>query len=340
MSMLDPFAGGGFSLTTLTAAINKLPNMYGRLQEMGLFPLRGITTRSLDMEERNGVLSLIPTRPWGSPAFQNKPTGPRRLRSFAVPHMPIEDSILAADVQDIRAFGTEADVDPVTRRVQEKLQDIRNKVDQTLEWRRFGALKGIILDADASTVLYNLYNEFGITQKTVDFALGTPGTDVRAKCIEVKRWIEDHLFGERMTGVRVLVSPEFYDKFVNHANVKAVYANWQAAQERLGGDMRNGFTFGGLTLEEYRATTPDMDGIQRRYIAEGDGHAVPEGTASTFATYASPADFSETVNTIGLQYYAKMERQKFDRGFDVHVQSNVLPLCMRPEILVRVFTSN
>ena len=339
MPMLDPFAGGGFSLTTLSAAINKLPNRYGRLQEMGLFPLKGLTTRSVEIEEKNGILTLVPTKPWGAPASQNN-SGKRALRSFAVPHMPLEDAILASDVQGIRSFGTENGVDPVTQRVQEKLQEMRDKMDQTLEWRRFGALKGILMDADGSTTLYNLYTEFGITQKTVDFVIGTAGTDVRNICATVKRWIEDHLYGERMTGVRVLVSPEFYDKFVSHANVKAVYANWQAAQERNGGDMRSGFTFGGLTFEEYRAQTSDATGSMQRYIANGDGHAFPEGTVNSFQTFAAPADFNETVNTIGLQYYAKMAPQKFERGMDVHVQSNVLPLCLRPEILVRCYSSN
>lgn len=339
MPMLDPFAGGGFSLTTLTQAINKLPNRYGRLQELNLMPLKGLTTRSLEVEEKNGILTLVPTKPWGAPASQNI-SGKRKLRSFAVPHMPLEDTVLASDVQGIRAFGMENEVDPVTRKVQEKLQEMRDKLDQTLEWRRFGALKGIILDADGSTVLYNLYTEFGITQKTVDFVLGTAGTDVRGKCAEVKRHIEDNLFGERMAEVRVLVSPEFYDKFVSHANVKAAFQNWQAAQERIGGDMRSGFTFGGLTFEEYRAQTSDSTGVMQRYIAANDGHAFPLGTIASFGTYAAPADFNETVNTVGMQYYAKMERQKFDRGMDMHVQSNVLPLCLRPEILVRVFSSN
>lgn len=338
MVMVDPFASGGFNLTTLSAAINKLPNRFGRIAELNLMPIKGVTTRSIDIEERNGVLNLVPTRPWGSPGTQNK-SGKRTLRSFAIPHMPLDDAILASDVQGIRAFGMEGEVDPVTRKVAEKLQEMRDKLDQTLEFRRFGALKGIILDADGTT-LYNLYTEFGITPKSVDFVLGTAGTDVRAKCADVKRHIEDNLLGERMTEVRVLVSPEFYDKFVAHANVKAAFQNWQAAQERLGGDMRSGFTFGGLTFEEHRAQTTDGDGNVRRYIASGEGHAFPIGTANAFSTYAAPADFNETVNTIGLPYYAKMDRQKFDRGMDLHTQSNVLPLCHRPEILVKVTTSN
>lgn len=338
MALLDPFKADGYSLTTLTSAINKLPNRFGRLEQLNLMPFKGITTRTAMIEEKNGVLNLVPTKPWGAPGTQNV-SGKRKERTFAIPHMPLEDSILASDVQGIRSFGSENAAEPFTVKVQEKLQEMRDKIDQTLEWRRFGALKGIIYDADASTVIYNLYTEFSIVQKTVDFALNSSSTDVRGKCLEVVRHIEDNLYGERMTGVRVLVSPEFLDALVVHANVKAAYAGWQAAQDRIGGDMRNGFTFAGLTFEEYRASTAGSDGNQKKYITAKDGHAFPEGTVNTFATYAAPADFTETVNTIGLPFYAKMEAMKFGRGMDVHVQSNVLPLCSRPEILVRVYTA-
>lgn len=339
MASVDPFAANGFTLTTLTSSINKLPNRYGRLQQLGLFPIKGVSTRSIEVEERNGVLTLVPTVPWGGTANQNK-SGKRTLRSFVIPHMPLEDSVLASDVQGIRAFGSENQLETVNARVNDKLQEMRDKLDQTLEYRRFGALKGILLDADGSTTLYNLYTEFGITQKTVDFALGTGTTDVLGKCMIVNRWIEDNLQGETFNKIRALVSPEFYDKLVSHANVKVAFQNWQAAEQRLGGDMRSGFPFGGIIFEEYRAQTTGTGGSAVRYIAANDGHCIPEGTYSTFETLAAPADFAETVNTMGLQYYAKQEPMKFNRGMDLHVQSNVLPICKRPELLVRIYTSN
>ena len=46
--------------------------------------------------------------------------------------------------------------------------------------------------------------------------------------------------------------------------------------------------------------------------------------------------FNETVNTLGLPIYAKQESRKFDRGTDLHTQSNPLPLCLRPSVLVKV----
>jgi hypothetical protein len=56
-------------------------------------------------------------------------------------------------------------------------------------------LKGVILDADGSE-LVNLYSEFEITPKTVNFALATATTNVKARCLEVMRHIEDNLRGE------------------------------------------------------------------------------------------------------------------------------------------------
>ena len=59
-------------------------------------------------------------------------------------------------------------------------------------------------------------------------------------------------------------------------------------------------------------------------------------TVETFATYFAPADFNETANTMGQQLYAKQEPRKFERGTDLHTQSNPLPMCHRPGVLVKL----
>ncbi len=56
---------------------------------------------------------------------------------------------------------------------------------------------------------------------------------------------------------------------------------------------------------------------------------------NTFETVFAPADFTETVNTIGKEVYAKQEPRKFNRGIDLHTQSNPLPICYRPGELVK-----
>ncbi len=327
-----------FNVASLTAAINVLPNNYGRLRELNLFPGKGVTTRTIFVEEYNGVLNLLPTKPVGSPGTTGK-SGKRKVRSFVIPHIPHDDVILPDEVQGVRKFGTDNQMAGVSDVINDKLQAMRNKHAITLEHLRMGALKGIILDADAST-LYNLYTEFGIQQVEVDFALGTSTTNVQGKCFEVVRNIEDNLKGEVMTGVRCLVSQEFFDKLISHALVKDAFKYHVGAVQVLGGDPRKNFSFGGITFEEYRGTATDPDGAARRFIAANYGHAFPEGTLNSFSTSFAPADFNEAVNTIGLEIYAKIEPRDMGRGYDLHSQSNPLPLCFRPKILTQVKSRN
>ena len=334
MPMTNPFTATGYDLTSMTAAINKLPNLYGRLAEMNVFPFDGVATTTVAVEQMNGTLNIVRSRPRGS-APDKVIADKRALRTFAVPHIPVEDVLLPEDFQNVRAFGSETSAETMASIMARKLQKMRNVLDQTLEYLRMGALKGIILDADGST-LYNLYTEFSIVQKTVDFALDDDETNVGAKCREVKRHIETNLKGERMSGIRVLVDGTFFDALVKHPSVEKAFAAYMALNQDLASDYRRGFRFNGLIFEEYPATWTDKDGTTRLAIASGEGHAYPEGTGETFGTVVAPGNFLETANTIGIPYYAKQEARKYNQGVDVYAESNVLPLCLRPEVLVKV----
>jgi len=335
--IINPFDQDAFSMANLCAAINILPNNYGRVGQLGIFNGGGgITTRTAIVEEQNGVLSLLKTLPPGSPGTQNK-MGKRKVRSFTVPHIPLDDIIRPAEFQGVREFGQTNSMKTLAGVMNNHLQAGRDKFAITMEYLRMGALKGIILDADAST-LYNLYTEFEISPKTVDFALdvASPLTDVAAKCREVVRHIEDNLKGEIKKGVRCLVSAEFFDALISHPNVEKFYLNWQNASQIAQVDPRSGFNFGGITFEEYRGTATDEDGTARRFIASGEGHGFPEGTMNTFKNIYAPGEFIETANTPGIEMYAKQATDPMGRWVDIHMESNPLPLCCRPAVLVKV----
>ena len=334
--MQNVFANPAFTMANLTAAINHVPNRYGRLEALNLFPAKPTRFRQILIEERNGVLNLLPTLPVGSPGTVGV-RGKRKMRSFVVPHIPHDDVVAPEEVQGIRAFGSETELETVAGVLAQHLETMRNKHAITLEHLRMGALKGEILDADGSSI-YDLFGEFNITPKSINFALATDGTNVRQKCIDVLAHIEGNLRGEFMTSVRCLCSPEFFEKLTGHPKVEKAYENFQQGV-MLRDDVRAGFTFGGITFEEYRGQATDGNGDSRRFIAAGEAHAFPVGTVDTFATHFAPADFNETVNTLGQPVYAKQEPRKFERGTDLHTQSNPLPMCHRPGVLVKLSMS-
>lgn len=146
--MQNPFDNPGFSMASLTAAINLLPNRYGRLEQLGLFPARPVRTRQIVVEERNGALSLLPTQTLGGPATLNV-RDKRKLRSFVVPHVPLDDVVLPEEVQGVRAS--------VPKRRWNRLQvSSRNTFRacatsmRSIHWSTcaWALLKGVILDAD------------------------------------------------------------------------------------------------------------------------------------------------------------------------------------------------
>ncbi|MBF0171413.1 MAG: major capsid protein, partial [Nitrospinae bacterium] len=142
----NPFSQDSFGAVALTAAINLLPNRYGRVEEMGLMPARPVRLRNIAIEERNGVLSLLPTAVVGSPGTVGT-RGKRKIRSFVIPHIPHDDVVLPEEVQGIRAFGSEGELAALADVMALHLQSMREHAI-TLEHLRMGALKGVILDAD------------------------------------------------------------------------------------------------------------------------------------------------------------------------------------------------
>lgn len=317
-----------FSVEELSLAITNLPTRIGNPLDIELFrPIAG-TTNSFAAEFMTESNILVPTTAWGGVAPKNS-SGTRIAKSWTIPHMPLEDVVLASDVMGVRAFGSTA-AETVSGKVLDRLQAMKNKIDTTLAFRRLKAKQGIIVDADGSTII-NYFTDFGVEQTEVDFDLGTATTNVAAKCQDVIDNIEDALGQEIYTSIEVEVDRAFYDALVAHKNVREVFLGWSAAEQKLGRSNTSGFEFGGLKFIVNRQSVGGTP-----IYATKTGSAYPRGTQDVFVTALAPADFNETVNTLALPYYAKQRTKDFDRGFDLHVQANQLPTVLKPKALVKV----
>lgn len=337
-SIINPFDQGGYGLAEMTQAINILPNLYTSLGEIGLFEFEGVTQRSVIIEQTEGKLSLLPSQPWGAPATVGSREG-RSMRSFAVPHIPHDDAITVADVQGIRAVGSD-DPEQVAAVMNRKLRLMRRKHAATREYMEINALRGIVKDG-AGTTLYNYFTEFSLAQISVDFVLGTAGTNVQGKCRDVLRNMEDNLLGETMTSAHALVSGEFFDKLIGHPKAEDAYKYFTSAGGNpLREDMRRRFPFMGIMFEEYRGSVTLSNGTTERLIPAGEGICFPIGTMDTFTTYGAPANLLETANTVGQEIYARQMIEPKGRWIDLMTEANILPVNKRPRLAIRLHTSN
>lgn len=336
MPTMDVFRDDAFSLRSLTAAINKVPFKPARIGQLGLFAESGIFTTVVQIEEKQGQLTLIPTSPRGAPA-DTLGKDARTMRAFSVPHLARESQVNADEVQGVRAFGTESEVQTVEGVVLQRLATLRAMHEVTLEHLRIGAIKGIILDSDGATTIYNLFTEFGVVQQTQNFVFSNAATDVRAICTAVLRAIETELGGSPYTGARCFCSSGWFDALIAHAKVTESL-KYQESQ-LLRTDLRRGFSYGGIVFEEYPGA---VGGIP--FIAANEAVCFPEGAmterGSIFQTWFAPADFQETVNTLGLPIYAKQAVDpEFQRWTKIHSQSNPLPICLRPRAVIKLTKS-
>lgn len=64
-------------------------------------------------------------------------------------------------------------------------------------------------------------------------------------------------------------------------------------------------------------------------------HGYPTGVPMLFQTVHGPADYIETVNTMGQRLYAKQWRMDNDKGINLEFQMNALHYCTRPRVLVK-----
>ena len=70
-------------------------------------------------------------------------------------------------------------------------------------------------------------------------------------------------------------------------------------------------------------------------IETDKAYLYPTGVPNLFSTVFAPADYIETVNTMGKPRYVKQYQMANDKGIHMDVQMNALNFCTKPLALMR-----
>lgn len=324
-----------FSVQALTAAINKQPFIPGQLGATGIFVEDGVADTTIKIEENNGTLALIEPTPRGGPG-QTIGDEDRRVIPFEIDHYEINDAVLADEVQGVRMFGSDDQLESVQNRVDSKLSTHARAHDATLEHQRVGAIKGVILSGKGK-VLHNLYDRFGLAVPA-PIALGinaqVEGIATMIKG-DVVYSIEDELDAP-YDHIHAMCGRDFHDALWDQKEVRETFL-----ADNMGYKLRDGapdvFTVGKVTFERYRTgkkATAANGGAA--FIAADEARAFPVGVADLFITRFAPADLEDTVNTIGLPRYARQYPMANGKGRHLDSQMNAISLCTRPGVLKKL----
>lgn len=333
------FEGDAFTLARLTSVVNEIKFRPGRIGELGLFEAQGVDTTSVMIERKGDQLILVPPTPRGGPGV-TLATDHRVLNALKVPHFEINDSVMADSVQNVRAFGTETGLESVQAKVVERLKIGVDSMAVTEEHARMGAIKGVVTYADGSEL--DLFTEFEVTpEPVVEFDLSNgalPDGSLRRVCAGIVRRVTDLLGGVSMTGLHAFVGDDFFDDLLTHPEVRETFKGWNEAKilrEGYVGPNRSSsysfgiFEFGGIVWENYRGAVGTTS-----FIGADECHIFPIGVPGLFQTRYAPADYVETVNTVGRRLYSKQKPFPNDKGMSLDVQMNALSYATRPKVLI------
>lgn len=336
MAMLNIFDNDAFGVVPLTDAINKLKFVPSRIGSMGLFNEGGVVTTSIAIEERDGILTLVAPTPRGGPGITIDKTK-RTMRNVSVPHFEINDAIMAEEVQGVRAWGSETEMETVQGKVMERGAIHSQSMAATQEYSRIGAVKGVVTYADATELdLFSLFGVSQIAEQDFDLDNANPASGaLRKKCAAVIRLMAKELDGIAFSGLYALCGDQFFDDLIAHPEVRETYLQTQSAAELRqayisGGQSYGSFNFGGITWENYRGYVGNTT-----FVNTDKCHLFPMGVPGLFRTYFAPADYEETVNTMGKRLYAKQFPMPNGKGRYFDVQMNALDICTRPRVLIQ-----
>ena len=337
-NILDIFNSDPFSSIALTEAVQRNPYQPVGLGELDIFDENPIRTTALAIEERKGVLTLIPVSQRGQEGTQ-RTTEKRDMRYFQVPRLMHSDTVYASELQNIREFGTESVPMQLEAEVARRLSGptgLLASLEYTKEYHRLAAVQGLLLDAGGA-VIYNWFNEFGITQAAeVGFNLSAEAANtlrpIANAIVRAMARASQGAFTPR-TRVYALCGDTFYDQFTNHVDVIRTFVNWSdaaALRDNSQGAAFQAFDFAGITWFNYRGS----DDTTSIAVGADKVKFFPVNAPGIFRVAYAPGESAEWINTPGKPVYViPIPDRDRRQWWKMETTSYPLHICTRPEVL-------
>jgi len=346
--MLEVFANPAFQVWSLTTSINNRPFIPGLIGQLGLFSPRFLATTMTWVETRGHRLALVPERARGAPPPPDVHDR-RAAVAFGIPHFPIRSTVMADSVQNVRAFGSENELEAVQSVVDEHEASLGERLDLTQEYLRLGAVKGVIVtEADRETgapmTVVDTFDQFHVARQPVIewpiIGAGAAGMDafwsgqLTGLIMSLGRLMADSISGGMYQRIHGIAGSVAYDAFAMHPEARAPYLATESGpltRGMLAPAGANRLSFRDLTIDEYRGRDGNI-----LFVEPDEIHFFPVGVPGLFLELYAPADYMDAVNRLALMRYSKMWPLDWDKGVEIEAQMNVLPICTAPRTLFTV----
>ena len=351
----------GNKVTDWTEEVNEIDNMYGVVNQMGLFGTgTGTSQESVIFEKNYKTSELIPqTSRRGKPHSKGKDRQ-SAMFSLALPYFSYQEYITPSDIQGQRKLGTPDSAQDLASAIAIKLEDMRDNVDQTKEFMKICALQGITVDPEYN-VIANMFTEFGLDAANfdVDWDLSDPAFDVDGAIRNLRRAVSKNVkAGGRVGNVHMIVTPEFFDALVKHPKIREAYLHYSANPQSdvVRGNLQQFTDFGvvdtfvhqGFQFVSYEPefTLPSGDTVRGfgeagRDLGRGAetasmGLVMVDGVRDLYRSYYGPSNTLSGANQIGQEQFVYQWNDTKDKFVEMELEMSPLYVCMKPQVAFRV----
>jgi hypothetical protein len=306
MASLDVFNQDPFTTIQLTTAIERVPYLPMGIDSLGLFEPKPIRSKVAMVEQRQGILQVLPFSDRGAPRTE-RTTELRTARHFNVPHIGMADTLYAEEIAAIREFGSETELMQVQKELGRRLvgpTGLRSNILYTLEYHKLAAIQGLLLDSDGE-VRFNWFNEFGISQPTeivFNFAnlqseyISSGIAALRPLCNQLVRNMKRGAQGAWIEGrsrAAALCGDAFFDALISNPEVRGTYLNWMQAVELRQNLAFEVFNWGGIDWVNYRGSDDTLGLVGS--ATSGSGVIACSGVQASYTI------LGKSVPVVGLQ---------------------------------------
>ena len=338
-----------FKMQDFVDGIRDAGNQYGYINSRNdYFQMKSTAQTAIVFDIDTSTTTLLPQVKRGAGVATSGKEHVVQTKAIPLAYFKHSDTLTVEDIQGQRApQSTEAET--LARATAEKLQDMRRAWDMTNEYLKIQALKGLAKSPDGVTI-FDAFTEFGVSQTTVDFVLGTSTTNVDGKIATLKRGIATNVkTGGAIAGIEVLVDPAFFDKLVNHPSIVNAYVQYMnSGKQQMRDDLSNYMQWGimdvfehrGVRFISYDATFNLPDGSTEAAIAASTGHAYALGVQGLFRGYNGPSAKLSGANQAGQELYVRTFVDPKDEYVEFELEAAPLYFASKPASLYKVTSSN
>lgn len=341
----------GNKVTDWSQEVMEIDNMFGLINAMGLFRGQGTSQESVIFEKEYRTATLIPqTSRRGKPHTKGRDRK-SDVFSLALPYFSTSDYITPSDIQGHRKVGTPDSAQDLASAIAAKMEDMKANADQTIEYMKLQALKGVTVDPEGN-VIADMFNEFGLTKAdyevTWDITGATPTDSLPEKIRELRRAIgKNAKTGTAVGNIWVLCSPSFFEKIVQNVDVNQAFLYQQAnngnsdplrqnLQMMREWGVQETFTFQGMTFVTYDCQFTLPDGTVVDGIEADKAHVMVEGVRDLYRAWYGPANTLSGANQVGQEMFMYQWTDPKDKFHEMELEMSPLYVCMKPQLAIEI----